>query len=607
MVKRHVKLERAFLAAAGVLFALNLYLPGRLLAAESIEFETMAPEELVAEGVAASRKDEHFRAIDLYSAAIKKNPRFREAYVQRARSRKLLGDFQAAIADLTRAIDLNPKSAPAYVDRGWCYKKLDDSQKAMNDLNQALKLNAKSTRALEYRASLRLKMGDYQGSLADYNQFLALRPDAGKDLGRLLLPTLNRAAPPHKPEEITRPDSTVDIRIEQAALSLQTDQTDTRTGSTVEIDRTASASADLNEKELANINNKAAEAIKAGKFEKAVKLLEPLAKKNPDYEMARQNLTIAFNNYGLELARTSAVDSMDKFRQALFYSPTERTARRNLNAVIKELGKNPASYEDRLAMGSEEFKKSSYQTAFVEFSEALRLRNTPEVRRKLAEVCLVMDNDSANRTFEKTPAPDRAPAPISTSISTSISTPVSTPVSTPDPVPDSNPIAASTPAPTSISAIPPGSEPAADSLTEPGSSTADIPDTSLATLALPPPAHAVSSAPMLDWKSQWQINMDEGIEKFTQGDYEGAGALFNQAAQLARKVNPDSLEEADSLDKLSWVHFVQKRLGDARQSISRALAIWTRLLPEDDPKIRIARNKLKKLDTQTAGLARNGH
>lgn len=602
MTKRRVKLERACLAAAGILFALDLFLPGsgRLLAAASVEYEIMAPEELVAEGVAASRKDEHFRAIDLYSAAIQKNPRFREAYVQRARSRKLLGDFQAAIADLTRAIDLNPRSVPAYVDRGWCYKKLDDDQKAMSDLNQALKLDANSTRALEYRASLKLKMGDYQGSLADYNHFLALKPDTGKDLGRLLLPTLNKVAPPHKPEEITRPDTTVDIRIEQAASSLQSDRTDIKSRSTGEIDRTASASKDLDEKELAGINNKAAEAIKAGKFEKAVKLLEPLAKKNPDYEMARQNLTIAFNNYGLELARTSAVDSMEKFRQALFYSPTERTARRNLNAVIKELGKNPASYEDRLAMGSEEFKKSSYQTAFVEFSEALRLRNTPEVRRKLAEVCLVMDNESANRTFEKVLAPDRA----TTALSTPISSPDSTPISTQTTTPISSPLNAATAAPAtaapatpSISAIPEA---------EPGRSSADIPDTSLTTLALPPPANAVSSAPTLDWKSQWQINMDEGIEKFTQGDYEGAGGMFSEAAQLARKMNPDSLEEADSLDKLSWVHFVQKRLGDARQSISKALAIWTRLLPEDDQRIRIARNKLKKLDTQTAGLARNG-
>ncbi|MCA9802570.1 MAG: tetratricopeptide repeat protein [Cyanobacteria bacterium HKST-UBA02] len=606
MTKRHGKLERAFLAAAGVLFALNLSGPGRLLAAESIEFETMAPEELVAEGVAASRKDEHFRAIDLYSAAIKKNPRFREAYVQRARSRKLLGDFQAAIADLTRAIDLNPRSVPAYVDRGWCYKKLDDDRKAMSDLDQALKLDANSTRALEYRASLKLKMGDYQGSLADYNRFLALKPDAGKDLGRLLLPTLNKVAPPHKPEEITRPDTTFDIKIEPGdtaiAGSLQTDRTDTQTdsqtGSAVEIDRTANNSADLDEKELANINNKAAEAIKAGKFEKAVKLLEPLAKKNPDYEMARQNLTIAFNNYGLELARTSAVDSMEKFRQALFYSPTERTARRNLNAVIKELGKNPASYEDRLTMGTEEFKKSSYQTAFVEFSEALRLRNTPEVRRKLAEVCLVMDNDSANRTFEKPPAPE-------VKASTETATPITATTTTTIPTPTIASTQTSNQASNLIST--PAASPDPDPNAERDTSTADIPDTNLNTLALPPPAHAVSSAPVLDWKSQWQINMDEGIEKFTQGDYEGAGAMFNQAAQLAQKTKPDSLEEADSLDKLSWVYFVQKRLGDARETISRALSIWTRLLPEDDPKIRIARNKLKKLDTQTAGLARNGH
>lgn len=98
--------------------------------------------------------------------------------------------------------------------------------------------------------------------------------------------------------------------------------------------------------------------------------------------------------------------------------------------------------------------------------------------------------------------------------------------------------------------------------------------------------------------------MSEGLERYTSGDYVGAEQFFDDALITAEKIGLNSLEVADSLDKLSWIYFVHKQLDPAKSNIRRALAIWTKSLPDDDPKVRLARNKLKYLNSKKTGLAK---
>lgn len=324
------------------------------------------PNELIRMGKIDAKEKKHIEAIKKYSKAIKLSPVNHYAYFYRARSRKSLHDYQRAVLDYNYVIKLNPKSSKAYTERGFCLMKLDLPQRAIKDLNKAINLNDKNYRAFQYRSQIKYKLNDYQGALSDFNRVLKLKPNSSKDISKFLFPKLNLVKKKDPNKKAKAADTTINI--------------------------TENASGKFEQKDLAAINNKAAKAIKSGKFEQAVKILEPITQKNPEYDFARRNLTIAYNNFGLKLARNNTKESVDKFRYALYYTPTEVTARRNLNAVLKELGQKPGSHEARIHMGNDLLTKGELKLAFVEFTEALRLRNDPKVRRKLAEVCLELDN-----------------------------------------------------------------------------------------------------------------------------------------------------------------------------------------------------------------------
>jgi tetratricopeptide (TPR) repeat protein len=142
---------------------------------------------------------------------------------------------------------------------------------------------------------------------------------------------------------------------------------------------------------LARLNNTAARLINERQFEEAIKTLNDVILANPDYAQARENLTIAHNNWGLELAKRSPSEAATQFRQAIYLDPSQGASRRNLDAMIRETGKNPKEADDRLAMAMECQSAGDFNGAFIEASEAARLKNTPAVRAALKKALLSLD------------------------------------------------------------------------------------------------------------------------------------------------------------------------------------------------------------------------
>lgn len=589
----------------------------------SAEAQTENADSLVKQAISEAKQQKHIDAIRNYSKAINLSPEHHPAYFYRARSRKALADYQNAVLDYNFAIKLNPKSSLAYTERGWCLTKLDLPKRAMNDLDQALKLNPKNTRALEYRASLKYKQGDFQGALGDVNQILKLKPNSSKQLAEFMLPRLNLVKKRNSSHES---QSSVATSVESPR------------NFDINIDTMGSSSVKIDKKELAQVNNEAAEAIKKGKFDQAVKLLQPITEKHPDYEFARKNLTIAYNNYGLKLARHNTKDSAEKFRSALYFSPGEATARRNLNAVIKELGKDPNSYEDRVELGNEQLRAGAPRMAFVEFTEALRLRNTPSVRRKLAEVCLQLENNPNKDIPEDTGTEKRsattshmvASAPTDTAALISPQTQEPVPTQAPEAKQDSEPASAGAADPvqnieakqetasnpvaqdtmdkkTSIESAnqePPGTksvEPAKSM--EPSKSVE--PTAPLIGLGLPAPG-SLNSAPVIKLSSsdlllEWENRMRNGQERYDQGDYIAAENAFDSAVSLAERIGPDSRELAMSLQRLAEVYLIHKRVAQANSLLARALVILSRHYSVESP---ILVKLREKIDTLSGALNR---
>lgn len=143
--------------------------------------------------------------------------------------------------------------------------------------------------------------------------------------------------------------------------------------------------------QLAHLNNLAASAINNKQFDKAIDILERLVKASPDYAHARDNLVIAHNNLGLLQAARKPEQAVNEFRAALFIDSSKTATRKNLNAVLSELGKEPNNHLERRKLAETLMVRGDWQGAYVEITEALRLNNNRESRLLLAKVISVME------------------------------------------------------------------------------------------------------------------------------------------------------------------------------------------------------------------------
>ncbi len=98
-------------------------------------------------GVEWMAKKDHDRAIADYSAAIKIDPKYRDAYNSRGGAYRAKGQLDLAIADYSEAIKLNATRGVYYRNRGNAYASQRNYASALGDFNEALKLDANDAAA----------------------------------------------------------------------------------------------------------------------------------------------------------------------------------------------------------------------------------------------------------------------------------------------------------------------------------------------------------------------------------------------------------------------------------------------------------------------------
>ena len=91
---------------------------------------------------------------DFYTKAIKNNPNYMDAYINRGLVYNELGEYEKSIQDYNKAIELDSKCALAYNNRGYTKFKQDDYEGALKDYNKAILLNPKFQMALDNKAKL---------------------------------------------------------------------------------------------------------------------------------------------------------------------------------------------------------------------------------------------------------------------------------------------------------------------------------------------------------------------------------------------------------------------------------------------------------------------
>lgn len=119
----------------------------------------------------ACAKKNYDRAIADYSAAIRLDPKYAEAFCERGKAYFANRNYGSVIADYNEAIRLDPKYVKAFLQRASFftskynlrahdYDAKETYDRAIADCNEAIRLDPKSAKAFLWRGSEYYLMGD---------------------------------------------------------------------------------------------------------------------------------------------------------------------------------------------------------------------------------------------------------------------------------------------------------------------------------------------------------------------------------------------------------------------------------------------------------------
>ena len=126
------------------------------------------------------------QAIELYTKAIKTDPNYAEAYLQRANSLQMINtrnimnenisiaDYTAIIADYSSVIRLKPADTDAYYRRAFMKNMHKDYDGCIEDYKKLLVMNPKSIRALSTMTLILDNMPDHKKAVREYTLLISL-------------------------------------------------------------------------------------------------------------------------------------------------------------------------------------------------------------------------------------------------------------------------------------------------------------------------------------------------------------------------------------------------------------------------------------------------
>ena len=129
------------------------------------------------DGTQFLRKGKYHQAITELTQAIKIEPKYAEAYVQRGRANYHLTHYKEAIDDYTQTLSFKRYIADAHASRGDVFRVLGDMPRAITDYTASIK-KRKNALIMSKRAQSFLEIGKLDEALADYNYIIKRRPSA---------------------------------------------------------------------------------------------------------------------------------------------------------------------------------------------------------------------------------------------------------------------------------------------------------------------------------------------------------------------------------------------------------------------------------------------
>ncbi len=166
--------------------------PQQALLSDQEKNNNLSFDDYYKQGHASYKVRDYEQAIEKFTKAIQKDPKYAKAYINRGNSHYNLKEYEAAIADYNQAIHLSPNEIKAYVNRGNVRLLLaeyssdpdSDYNLAIGDFNSALRLNPHEVEAYIRRGVVRSQIAKYSGdsqqdykkAIEDFNSALSMNP-----------------------------------------------------------------------------------------------------------------------------------------------------------------------------------------------------------------------------------------------------------------------------------------------------------------------------------------------------------------------------------------------------------------------------------------------
>lgn len=147
------------------------------LTATAVEGEKTKAQEAYEQAENARKAGKPLRAIELYTRAIKLDPKYFDAYNNRSAVFSALGRLDEALSDCSKVIELNPDYMPAYANRGRIFQSKNQHDKAVEDFKKAIELDPKYNINYISLAVSQLALKDYAGAIETYTKAIEINTD----------------------------------------------------------------------------------------------------------------------------------------------------------------------------------------------------------------------------------------------------------------------------------------------------------------------------------------------------------------------------------------------------------------------------------------------
>jgi len=121
-------------------------------------------------------KRDYDQAIRDFDQAIEIEPLQPEFYIDRGIVYSYKGDYDRAISDFDKAIGLNPKQDIGYYSRGLAFQGKGDFEQAISDFDKATALNPREAMGYYSRGMAFQGKGEYDRAISDFSRAIALNP-----------------------------------------------------------------------------------------------------------------------------------------------------------------------------------------------------------------------------------------------------------------------------------------------------------------------------------------------------------------------------------------------------------------------------------------------